>query len=169
MIDKLLCGIENFHNLGTDQTLILQLSIDPNDQRKMMWQNSLNRMAGLTVAARVSSLEILPSFSFDSRSQTILRNRNFQFTLYKLNKHFRVMTITLNILRYEILLRKRGIQHNAVINSCLYPGSPTSIPVNTTIGWGLHRKNEITVNIFLWRNVSKSRYSFLNYVGKLFG
>ena len=96
-------------------------------------------MAGLTVAACVSSFEILPSFSFDSRSQTILRNRNFQFTLYKLNKHFRVMTITLNLPRHEILLRKRGIQHNAVINSCLYPGSPASIPVNTTTWSGLHR------------------------------
>ena len=52
--EKSLCGIENFHNLGTDQNLILQLSIDPNDQSKMMWQNSLNRMAGLTVAACVS-------------------------------------------------------------------------------------------------------------------
>ena len=79
------------------------------------------------------------------------------------------MTITLNIPRHEILLRKRGIQHNAIINSCLYPGSPTSIPVNTTIWSGLHGKNEITVNTFLWRNVSKSRYSFLNYLGKLFG
>lgn len=139
MTEKSLCGIENFHNLGTDQTLILQLSIDPNDQRKMVWQNSLNRMAGLTAAACVSSFEILPSFSFDRRSQTIPRNRNFQFTLYKLNKHFRIMTITLNLPRHEILLRKRGIQHNAVINSCLYPGSPTSIPVNTTIWSGLHR------------------------------
>lgn len=36
MTEKLPCGIEHLHNLEIDQTLIFQLSLDPNNLRKMM-------------------------------------------------------------------------------------------------------------------------------------
>lgn len=72
MTEKLPCGIGHLHNLN--QTIIFQLSFDPDNQSKM-WLNSPNRMAGpITLAACFSSFETLPSFS-EQQKPTILRNR----------------------------------------------------------------------------------------------